>query len=85
MKCGPQNDRCFVHLNSTVMSHGYYMIHRALGKKMTQDLVFRALTQYYRENTNLHEAANLVRQACKDLYDPGVCDKVDGALRQVEL
>ncbi len=84
-QCGRQNDRCFVHMNSTIMSHGYYLINQRLGKSKTENLVFRALTQYYRADTNLHEAANFVRQACGDLYDGGTCAKVDEALKIVEL
>ncbi len=83
--CGKTNDRCFVHMNSTIISHGYYLIDQALGRKKAQDLIFLTLTQYYGPDTNLREAGNLLRQACKKLYDDTTCTAVDKALTTVEL
>jgi Zn-dependent metalloprotease len=95
-ECGNENDRCFVHMNSTVMGHAYFRIRTSLGKGKSEDLIFLALTQYYRENTNFAEAARLLRKACSDLtrvtpeqasrqMTEADCDKVDQALKFVEL
>ncbi|MBC7386791.1 MAG: M4 family metallopeptidase [Cryobacterium sp.] len=87
-QCGGDNDRCFVHFNSTILSHGYWWINSKLGKSKTEDIVFRALVHYYRPNTGFKEAGKALRQACVDLHgsnDPSTCKLVDEALRNVEI
>lgn len=85
-ECGDEtNDRCYVHGNSTIMSHAYYLIHQAVGHEEAQKIIYTALTRRYQETTNFAEAGKFLRATCGELYSAGDCDKVDQALATVGI
>ncbi len=80
-ECNADNDRCYVHTNSTIISHAFYSIHQALGREKAQKILYNALIRYMTSLTNFRGAAAALRKACSDLYDPASCALVDNSLK----
>jgi bacillolysin len=90
--CSERNDKCWVHVNSTIWSHGLYRVYKAIGRAAAEELVYLTSTQYFSENTGYRgasKAGRKIRQACKQLYGAndidGVCGKVEAAMAAVGL
>lgn len=83
--CDQSNDRCYVHTNSTIPSHGFYLIHEAVGRDKAQKIIYNALIRYMTSATNFKDAGAAVRKACGDLYDSATCGLVDTSLKAVGI
>ena len=84
--CARSNDNCYVHYNSTVASHAFYELYRALGKDKSERLLYVALTgNYVNMSTGFRTIGPAVLGACKQLFDNGTCDGVRSVLAQSGL
>lgn len=83
--CSAANDNCWVHINSTIFSHGLYRVHRVIGAELTQKLVYQTLTQELVETSTLVTAANSLRRACAKSFPASTCAAVDAELKAVGI
>ncbi len=83
--CIPENDFCFVHINSTIMGHAAYQTVERVGKEKAEKIYYRALTQLIGPRTNFRTAKNATLLACTQLYDEETCAQVREAFAQVGL
>lgn len=67
--CGEENDRCWVHHNSTIPSHASYLIFQAIGKAKTEQLYYLTLTQFLTSQADFQEAATSTMEACSMLIN----------------
>jgi aureolysin len=85
-KCNLEsNDNCFVHINSTIMSHASYLVYQAIGKDKAQELYFTTLTQKLTATSTMQSTAQSVVDACALLYDQATCAEVIKAYTQVGI
>ena len=84
-ECSGNNDGCWVHFNSTIWSHGLYLIFEAIGHDKAEALYYSVQTQYLTENSGFKDAAKAVMKACGQLYQADDCTKVQDALTQIGL
>jgi bacillolysin len=83
--CDSNNDRCWVHFNSTVPSHASYLIYNAIGPEKTQALYYLTLTQYLNSEANFTKAAQATLAACQAKFDSATCDQVRDIFVQSEM
>ena len=83
--CGSDNDRCWVHFNSTVPSHASYLIYNAIGADKAQALYYLTLTQYLNSEATFVKAAQATMAACQAKFDSATCDKVHQIFVQSEM
>ena len=83
--CDQTNDRCFVHLNSTIPSHISYLTFQAIGAIPAQKLIYLTLTQYLTSTANFKAARDATLKACAQVLDQGSCQKVQEAWAQAGL
>jgi len=83
--CGRHNDQCWVHVNSTIWSHGAYLVHQAVGREAMERIYYDVLTRRLGARATFRVAADQTLKACAALYADGVCQKVETALAQVGL
>lgn len=84
-----------VHVNSTIVSHAFYLISQGgehngcqiqgQGTDVAQKIYFRALRNYLSSNASFNEAYTDFIQACNDLYSANVCAEVTKALQAAEM
>lgn len=84
--CTRQNDRCWVHHNSTVLSHATYRLHEALGQDKTEKLLMAALIHNMGPSETFTSAAQAIRLAAEQLeFSERDRSSVDAQLRAVGL
>ena len=79
--CVGSNDYCGIHFNSTVPGHAWYLIHKKLGSKKAENLIYLALTHYFHELTNFEEAAKGTLEACSVSLSDSDCSIVKGIFK----
>jgi len=81
------NDKCWVHVNSTIPSHAAYLIMQDLGMQNAEKIFYLTLTQYLRPTSSFRTMARAMRTACGQLYgvSSDSCSKVGRALTSVGL
>jgi Zn-dependent metalloprotease len=79
------NDNCFVHINSTILSHASYLVYQAIGKEKAQELYFTVLTQKLTATSTIRSAAQSVVDACALLFDETTCSQVITAYTDVGI
>ncbi len=83
--CDGTNDRCWVHLNSTIPSHAMYLIHAALGRAKAEKLIFITLTQYMTSAAKFSTFKSATLRACQQLYDSTTCGQVQNQFAAVGI
>ncbi|MCC7441016.1 MAG: M4 family metallopeptidase [Bdellovibrionales bacterium] len=83
--CNASNDRCWVHVNSTVWSHGAYRVIQAVGRATAERLYYATLTQMLTPTSDFRRAKDATLRMCGMLYSSATCGKVRAALAQVGL
>lgn len=83
--CDSSNDRCWVHLNSTIPSHASYLTAVAIGAENSEKLTYLTLTQYLTPAANFKDARDATLKACAQLFAAATCKKVEGAWSAVGL
>jgi Zn-dependent metalloprotease len=79
------NDNCFVHINSTILSHASYLVYQAIGKARAEELYFTTLTQKLTATSTMRTTAQSVVDACALLYDQATCSEVAKAYSEVGI
>ena len=74
--CGPENDFCWVHTNSTIPSHTSYLIAQKLGVDKAQKLMYLTLTHYLTPNSNFKSLKKSVMGACPKVMNTADCATV---------
>lgn len=83
--CGPQNDNCGVHLNSTLASHAGFLTVQSIGQAAAEKLFYLTLTQFLTSTSNFEAFADGTLKACSMIHDSSTCVKVEQVLAQVGL
>jgi len=94
-ECNDDNDLCEVHGNSTIWSHGAYLIDQGFQEKLNlpaadadlkvAQLYFLTLTHRLHENETMKSAAQQLIQACDQTLDAKACQVVRVAMTAIEL
>lgn len=74
-----------VHINSGIPNHAAYLIAQAIGPDKTEQIYYRALTQYLNPRSNFLQAANATLRAAQDLYSQTEADAVRNAFNQIGI
>ena len=83
--CNGTNDDCWVHINSTIFSHGMYLVHTAIGGDKAQKLMYATLTQFLTPTSTLKTAGASLRKACAKVLDAASCKTVNTQLTSVGI
>jgi Zn-dependent metalloprotease len=83
--CDDTNDRCWVHINSTIPGHGLYLITQEIGAASAEKLYYAVLTHYLTAKTTLKTWGSAVRSACPQVLDSGSCSRVSQTIAQLGL
>lgn len=84
--CGQNNDRCFVHGNSTIPSHAMYLMVQKMGKDKAEKVAYQTLTKMMTPRSNFADVSAAMKKACRNLYDESTCAKgTDAAWSEVGL
>lgn len=92
--CGT-DDHGGVHVNSTVLSHAFYLLINggtfngctveALNRTKVENVLYRAVKNYFTSSTDFNESYDFLNEACADLYTTDFCGKFKAGLQAVEL
>ena len=63
-----QEDNGGVHINSGIPNYAAYLIIQEIGREKTEQIYYRALTQYLTRSSNFLDARLAIVQSAKDLY-----------------
>jgi Zn-dependent metalloprotease len=75
-----------VHINSGIPNHAHFLLSEQIGREKTEQIAFRALTQYLTPTSDFVDAANASVQAATDLYGQGTdVQAVQNAFAQVGI
>jgi bacillolysin/thermolysin len=74
-----------VHINSGIPNHVAYLIAQAIGREKTEQIYYRAVTQYLTPDSNFLAAANATARAATDLYSQAEVDAVRNGFAQVGI
>lgn len=93
--CVNSNDYCGVHKNSGIMNKTFYLMVQGgsfngcqlqgIGWNKAYAIMFRALTVYLNQTSNLRDVYTAVNQACSDLYNENTCNSVKSAMQSTEI
>lgn len=84
-KCDATNDRCYVHVNSTIIGHTAYKTLLAIGREKTEKLFYTVLTHYMTPTSDFKAFRLAAAQACAKLYNASTCDRVRNAFAETGL
>jgi Zn-dependent metalloprotease len=74
-----------VHINSGIPNHAAYLIAQAIGREKTEQIYYRALTNYLTPRSDFSDAANATIRAATDLYTAADVEAVRNAFAQVGI
>jgi Zn-dependent metalloprotease len=74
-----------VHINSGIPNHAHYLLAQAIGREKTEQIAYRALTQYLNPSANFVDAATASTRAAADLYGEADAAAVQQAFAQVGI
>jgi Zn-dependent metalloprotease len=74
-----------VHINSGIPNHAAYLTAQAIGPDKTEQIYYRALTQYMTPRSNFLQAANALARAAADLYGNAEVQAVRNAWGQIGI
>jgi Zn-dependent metalloprotease len=74
-----------VHINSGIPNHAAYLIAQSIGREKTEQIYYRALTQYLTPDANFLDAANATARAATDLYAQAEVNAVRNGFAQVGI
>ncbi len=60
-----------VHVNSGIPNHAAYLIAQAIGRSETEQIYYKALTQYLQRQSDFIDCRLALVQAAEDLFGPG--------------
>jgi hypothetical protein len=75
-----------VHVNSGIPNYAHYLLAKALGREKTEQIAYRALTEYLTPEAKFIDAANASVRAAQDLFGQGAeVSAVQQAFAQVGI
>lgn len=75
-----------VHINSGIPNYAHYLLAEAIGREATEQIAYRALTQYLTPTSDFVDAANASVRAARDLFGEGAqVQAVQQAFAQVGI
>lgn len=74
-----------VHVNSGIPNYAYYLLAQALGREQTEQIAYRALTQYLNPTADFVDAATASARAAADLFGQAEVAAVQQAFAQVGI
>ncbi len=75
-----------VHINSGIPNYAHYLLATAIGRDKTEQIAYRALTQYLTPTSDFVDAANASVRAAQDLFGQGPdVEAVQRAFAQVGI
>jgi Zn-dependent metalloprotease len=80
-----KGDNGGVHVNSGIPNLVAYLIANAIGPEKTEQIYYRALTQYLTPNSDFSDAARATIRAAKDLYGNTETNAINLALPKVGI
>lgn len=80
-----RTDNGGVHVNSGVPNYAAYLLSKQIGDDKTEQIYYRALTQYMTPRTNFLSAATLLVKAAQELYGANEATAVRNAWAQVGI
>ena len=86
--CHPSlNDKCWVHVNSTIASHAGYLMIQAVGAEKAEKVLYLTMSQFLRPTSTFRSMARAVRTACGQLYgaSSSTCSTISANLVEVGL
>lgn len=83
--CTQYNDWCYVHENSTIVSHARYFVTQAIGKSKAEKLYYYVMTHGLSQVKDIPDEAHATYYMCGLLYDTNTCDRVREAYGKVGL
>ncbi len=83
--CGPRNDYCWVHVNSTIIGHFGYQMVQAIGKAKSKKLLYATLNHYLTPLSTFEDFRDGMNRACKVRYDSGTCILVKDSFAKIGL
>lgn len=84
-KCDATNDRCYVHVNSTIIGHTAYKTLQAIGRAKTEKLFYTVLTHYLTPTSDFKAFRLAAAQACAKLYNASTCNQVRDAFAETGM
>ncbi|HDK8109047.1 TPA: peptidase M4 family protein [Staphylococcus aureus] len=78
-----EKDNGGVHTNSGIPNKAAYNVIQAIGKSKSEQIYYRALTEYLTSNSNFKDCKDALYQAAKDLYDEQTAEQVYEAWNEV--
>lgn len=83
--CDSKNNKCWVHVNSTIPGHASYLVIQAIGAEKAEKLYYATLTQFLTATSTFKVAAEATKKACAGLFDAATCTKVKESFAAVGL
>lgn len=74
-----------VHINSGIPNYAHFLLAQAVGREKTEQIAYRALTQYLTPTSDFVDAATASARAAADLYGQAEVDAVRAAFAQVGI
>jgi Zn-dependent metalloprotease len=74
-----------VHINSGIPNHAHYLLAQAIGREKTEQIAYRALTQYLSPTSDFVDAATASIRAATDLYGAADANATQQAFAQVGI
>jgi hypothetical protein len=74
-----------VHINSGIPNHAAYLIAQAIGREKTEQIYYRAMTQYLTPQSDFLDAANATARAATDLYAQAEVNAVRNGFAQIGI
>jgi bacillolysin len=83
----PFSDYGGVHYNSGIINHAYYLLVQSVGRDKAQRIVYKALTEHLRSDSDFEDFRDATLQSAEELYgkDGTEHQAVDDAMRGVGL
>lgn len=78
-----EKDNGGVHTNSGIPNKAAYNVIQAIGKSKSEQIYYRALTEYLTSNSNFKDCKDALYRAAKDLYDEQTAEQVYEAWNEV--
>lgn len=74
-----------VHINSGIPNHAHYLLAQVIGRENTEQIAYRALTQYLTPTSDFVDAATASARAAADLFGQAEVQAVQAAFAQVGI
>jgi Zn-dependent metalloprotease len=83
--CDGSNDNCWVHINSTIVSHAAYLVVQSIGAPRAEKLYYAAMTHALTARDDIASSAKTIKTLCPSVLDAPSCQAVTKAYASVGL